>query len=323
MKVALVYNPNDYKLRVNSYSQTYRHMILTLIKTLTAKDISVQHICQDISAKDIEADIILFYDIHSNYHIIIDGIEKHSAIKYEYFDDPHQTEVTGRYSDGTPVHKLGAQPRCQRAIARGVSFIISPYYDAYFRFLAPYLNGRAKDMLINFPISPDISLFNYRHKGLVHREPTVLANGATAGDGSLYEFRKWAFCQRKVTLVPHSLKNSNTPTGEQYPDMLLSRYAGVLALADWQAVPKYFEVPLAGCVAFMQWNSDAYRWGFRDHQNCVFVEESNFNERIDHFLNHIIDYQDIASMGRELVEHNYTAQHFADFIYNHFQSQID
>jgi len=322
MEIALIYNPNDYKLRANSYSQSYRHMFLALVQKFESENIPVQHIIEDTHADEIHADVILFYDIHSNYHIQIKGLYKHPAIKYEYFDDPHQLESSGYYQDGTPVHKLGPEKRCQRALKRGVQFIISPYYDAYLRFLAPHLNRQAEAMLIHFPISPDSQLFTQRYTPLAARKQSVLANGATVSNGSLYDFRKWAFCHPQVDFVPHYLRDPKAIKGEQYPDGVLAQYAGLLALADWQAVPKYFEGPLAGCVTFMQWNSDAYRAGFRDHENCIFVEKSNFNEIIDYFLKHIIDYQSIAQKGRELVEHHYTAQHFADFIYNHMKLAV-
>ena len=321
MKVTLIYDLDDYKLTPESYSQSYRHMLLALIEQFRFDTLQVIH-SNDI-APDPTSDVIIFYDIHSSHHMHVKSIRKHSAIKYEYFDDPHQHETKGTYQDGTVIHKLGPQQRCARALVRGIDYIICPYHDAYFRFLAPYLGDRAESMLIHFPISPDPDLFNMRSKPLADRFKAVLGNGAIVGPDDLYTFRKWAFCQSNISYVDHWLRNNEHPKGINYPDQLLASYAGALALASWQAVPKYFEMPLAGCVTFMQWNSDAYRAGFRDGENCIFVEKENFNEKINHFLSHIIDYQSIADRGRELVEHHYTAQHFANFIYNHIKSHTD
>ena len=320
MKITLIYDLNDHKLQPESYSQSYYRMLLALINQF--KSDTLQIINNDDVAPDPDSDVIIFYDIHSSHHVHGKSIRKHHAVKYEYFDDPHQTEVRGIYQNGLPVHKLGAQQRCARALLRGIDYIICPYYDAYFRFLAPYLGKQADSLLIHFPISPDIQLFKKRFRSLSDRQPAVLGNGAIVGPDDLYTFRKWAFCQSDIDCVDHWLRDKSSPNSDIYPDQLLANYAGALALASWQAVPKYFEMPLAGCVAFMQWNSDAYRAGFRDGETCIFVEKENFHERINHFLNHITDYQSIANQGRELVEHHYTAQHFANFIYNHIKVQI-
>jgi hypothetical protein len=297
-------------------------MFMALIRLFeTVSNIELMHyVGHEYYANEIDADVLIFYDIHSGHGVTIHGLSNHRAIKYEYFDDPHQVGTKGAILDGCFIQKLGPRDRCQRALSRGIDFIICPYYDAFFRFLAPHLDGQAEKLLLHFPISPDPQLFQKRKTPLDQRRVEVLANGSTeCWCNSLYDFRKWAFCHPKVTWIHHYLRDQNAIRGEAYPDDLLAQFAGGLALADMYAVPKYFEMPLAGMVTFMQWNSDAYRAGFRDGENCIFVEKNNFDERISDFVNHPLDYQSIATKGRELVEHRYTAQHFAQFIYNHIQ----
>lgn len=323
MKVALIYNPDDYKLRPDSYSQSYRQMLLVLIKYLeTEPGVSVEKIHRSTPAHAIDADVIIFFDIHSSHHIEIEGIEKHPSLKYEYFDDPHQQEVQGRYSDGTPVHKLGARSRCHRALNRTIDFIISPYKEAFFRFLSPHLCGMGRKMLFHFPIAPNINLFKNRHFPFHAREQSILANGSLNCWGDLYRFRRQVFAHPKVKLVQHHLRNPTTIAGVSYADEMLRWYAAGLALAAWFPVPKYFEMPLAGCVTFMQWNWDIYELGFRDYENCIYIDESNFDERIRDFLAHPMDYCDIAKRGMDWVEHHYTAQHFAAALYNHINLNL-
>jgi len=323
VKTLIIYDRNYHKLTVDSYSQSYRRQLLALISRFSEGGGTVVELCHDDYIALEPADVIIFYDPHSTHHAIIDGIEDHPAVKYEYFDDPHQREMLGVHNQtGQHIHKLGARQRIERALDRGVSFIICPYYNAFYRFLAPYCVNE-QPQLVHFPISPDVTLFSQRSVPLIDRRLSVLANGSVNTADSLYDFRRWAFCRPNVTRIEHSVRANSTPSGIQYPDELLAKFAGALALADYQAVPKYFEMPLAGCVTFMQWNHDAYLAGFRDYVNCVFVEKSNFDERIKHFLNHIIDYQSIADQGRRLVELNYTAQHFAQAIYNHARSHLN
>jgi hypothetical protein len=304
MKTAIVYNLNDHKLLPSAYSQTYRDMFLALVEVLNP-----QHVTQDCSAEDIEADVIIFFDPHSSHHIKIDGIEKHNAVKYEYMNDPHQKELKGRYLDGTPVHKLGAEARCRRAVERGVADIICPYEYGYYRYLDKYL---PHDMLVWFPPVPakpdiDISL-------LSERRPKVVGTGHTHSypDFLCYEFRKWAFRQHETTYTQGCIEG-DTPKGKDFIPFLAG-FAGALALCDVYHVPKYFEIPLAGCVAFVQDVPDLYKLGFRHMENCVIVNEQTFVPRLRMFMDDVSSYQEIADTGRKLVEDNYTAKHFAKYI---------
>jgi len=286
-----------------------------MFKALIERFEDVQHIITGRSAADIEADVILFYDLHSSHHIHIDGIERHSAIKIEYLNDPHQRPQRGRYSDtGLPVRKLG---RAQRILKdRGVEYIICPYRDGYYKYLAPHIGSDADEMLIHFPAVPSSERFASGDRPLEDRRDAVLANGATwAGRMPCYEFRKWAYNQPEVEFVEHWIRDKKTPRGHQY-GAWLSQYAGALALCDWYPVPKYFEIPLAGCVPFVQFLSEYQGYGFRDYGNCVYVNKTNFASRIKDFLSRPGDYQSIASSARRFVLANYTAEHFANHVYH-------
>ncbi len=317
VKVALVFDPLDHKLQPSSYSQSYRSMFLALLGRLE-KNIT-QEIHSSCSAKDIDADVILFWDIHSSHHINIEGVENHRAVKVEYFNDPHQREVRGRYRDGSHVHKLDAMQRCRRAIGRGVTKIICPYRQGYHQFFGPHLPN---DMLIWYPICPDHRMFE-NGQDLSWRKPNVLANGAT--QGVCYEFRKKAFQDPAITFIPHYLADPKTPNALCYGD-LLKAYAGALAVMDFYPVPKYFEIPLAGCVCFAQYHEDYRDLGFEDGQQCIYVNETDperFSGQIRDFCEHPTDYQHIATSGQMLARKKYTAERFADYIYQTFEDITD
>jgi hypothetical protein len=129
MKLAIVYDPKFPKLRADAYSLSYRDQFLTLCERFE----EVQYITEDFNANDVDADVIIFYDVHSAHHITVANVAQHNAVKYEYFTDPYQEEVKGKYGDGTPVHKLGPKQRSERAMQRGVDYIICPYTNLYCR----------------------------------------------------------------------------------------------------------------------------------------------------------------------------------------------
>jgi len=310
MKLALIYDKEDHKLQNTSYSWTYKGMLDALIKRFE----DVTHIHNDCYAEDIDADVIIFYDVHSTHHIRIDNIRRHPALKMEYFTDPNQNEAKGFHRQfSKEVHKLGRKQRIERIFERGARYIISPYRDGYYKWLREFLGSDAESMLLWFPISPALEP---HHKPIAYRKHEVLANGAIRDGGiGAYDFRRWAFQQPGLTLIPHWIEDKETPAGMEYMDFLLG-YAGALALHEMFPVPKYFEMPMAGCVTFAQYYPEYEELGFKDYESCVYVNKDNFNDRISDFLAHPQDFQNVADAGRNLVKSKYTAKHFADFIYN-------
>jgi hypothetical protein len=320
MKLAIVYDKNDHKLSPNSYSQTYRHMFDALINQADL----VQHVTENCSAKDIEADIIVVYDIHSSHHIEIDDLRNHSAVKYTYINDPHQLEMRGRYLDETPVFKLGAEARVARILHRGIDYIICPYTDGYYQFLAPYLGKDANKMHVWFPVAPKEQSFN--DKRLVDRRSAVLGTGHLwqgRDDFKPYKFRLWAYTQKNVEYVKHCLHDKRIPKGNYFLH-LLSQWAGALALTDNYVVPKYLEIPLAGCVCFAQYHEDYKNMGFKHGLNCIIVDEANFEDEIILFTNNVgsSHYQSVANAGQQLIKENWTSVHFAEYIYNHCKQHM-
>uniref|UniRef100_A0A6M3K5L1 Glycosyltransferase n=1 Tax=viral metagenome TaxID=1070528 RepID=A0A6M3K5L1_9ZZZZ len=320
LKLALIYDNECPKLLPTAYSQTYRDMFLALHAPFE----QTSHYVKDCSAKDIDADVIVIFDIHSSHHIEIEGLAKHPAVKYTYFNDPHQQEFTGRYIKGPEVHKLGAEQRTHRAIDRGVNFIICPYQEGYYEHIAPHIGPDADDMLFWFPPAPSHKRFPLRLLPLERRRHKILGNGILHGGNGAYDFREWAYSQPETFYMKHAMERPAVPKGIEYGKLLCS-FAASLALCDWYVVPKYQEIPLSGCVTFAQYQMDYRDMGFRDCQNCFFVTKENYRDRALAFLNSREDdvyYQKVATEGRKLIETKWTAECFAEALYQHACNQI-
>jgi len=307
MKLAVVYNPHDPKLLPSAYSWTYRDMFLAVLERFAP----VVHVTEPCEAATIEADAILFYDVHSTHEIEIAGIERHPAVKLEYFNDPHQPEQTGVYRGGRKFHKLSAAQRTERARRRGVSRVICPYKSGYEQFIAQH----AGDMeLAWFPVAPRNRRSNVPL--LTDRRPRLLGNGhCWPGESEFrpYEFRRWAFAQPLVTCVPHAI-DAGTASGAAYQGWL-AQWAGALALCDTYVVPKYLEIPLSGGVCFCQMLAEYREMGFRDGDNCIAVDKDCFSDAVASFLKDPSMYQAVADRGREL-SLRYTAARFADWLFD-------
>lgn len=319
MKTALVFSLRDNKLLPESYSQVFRSMLRAL-----SRELSPQIINESCHINDIDADAVIFFDPHSTHLIKIDGIEDSSVLKYEFMDDPHQIEMFGLHkTTGIKFQKLGAGGRIRRALTRGIDYIICPHKESYYKYFGPYLNDKSEDMLVWFPCAPDQKYFTNRSLPLRNRRPEILANGATWAFETYhpYRFRYWAFQQPEVTFIPHYIKDQNVPSGILYP-RFLAGYAGALALCEAHVCPKHMEIPLAGCLCFVQKIDEYMELGFEDQKNCITINQENFSERLNHFLKNPSAYQDIADAGRRLVEENYTASHFAGFIRRHIERNL-
>ena len=134
-----------------------------------------------------------------------------------------------------------------------------------------------------------------------------------------YEFRSWAYHQPNIRHVNHSI-NGDTPRGYLFQGYL-SQYAGALALCDCYVVPKYFEIPLAGCLCFCQMLDEYAELGFEDGKNCIALTKTNFDERVHDFLSNTEKYQSIADAGRNQAL-NYTADKFAVRLYEFLSKNI-
>ena len=321
MKLVVIYDNLCPKLKEDDYSRTYLDMFEAVIEKFE----EVQHITESCSAQDIEADVILVYDIHSSHHIVIDGLKNHRAVKYTYFNDPHQKGLVGIYQDGSEkfVHKLGPKKRTLRALNRGIDYIICPYSNLYYEHIAPHIGKDAENMLFWFPPAPSHKRFKLRLRPLKERHHKILANGITWGNKEAYAFRKWAYGQPESFLVQHAHKRPDVPCGAAYGNFL-ANYAASLALCDTIIVPKYLEIPLAGCVCFAQDQEDYRRMGFVDLQNCFFVDKDTYKNKSNAFLNAPkgdIYYQKVAREGQRLIERKWTAECFADALYEHAKSK--
>ncbi|MCP4537782.1 MAG: glycosyltransferase family 1 protein [Chloroflexi bacterium] len=307
MKLAIIYDPTFPKLTAQAYSQTYRDMFLALIDRYE----EVQEITESCSAQDIEADHIIFFDIHSCHDITIDGVAQHKAVKFEYFNDPYQEPERRTYHNGVTVVKMGPKERSIRANERGVKYVISPQSNMFYKHIAPHFDGK----LLWFPPAPMPRV--KRVSLLAERKAEVLASGHLwQGHPGFrpYAFRRWAALRDDVTLVKHSLDNG-APCGDEY-QKFLSGYAACLALCDTQMIPKYLEIPMAGCLCLAQDQYDYAVMGMADYHSCVLVNRANFADIVEDVKRKPSDYQTIANNGMNLILNNWTAKHFAEKVHN-------
>ena len=134
-----------------------------------------------------------------------------------------------------------------------------------------------------------------------------------------YLTRRWFYEQNYVSCVGHGIYDKSLPIGKDYGNYL-TLHAGVIAAMDYYPVPKYFEIPMAGCVTFAQYHKEYEDLGFKDKENCVYITKENFADAARDFLWHKEDYQDIANAGRKLVLQKFTTDKFAQNVIQTIES---
>jgi len=99
----------------------------------------------------------------------------------------------------------------------------------------------------------------------------------------------------------------NEFVGDKFP-LLLEKYQASIAACTITTVAKMWEIPAAGCMTFLEVNeeNDADSFGFEDHKNAIFINEKNYKEKFQEYLETKGDSQwgKIAENGRKFVLKN-------------------
>ena len=127
---------------------------------------------------------------------------------------------------------------------------------------------------------------------------------------------KWSALQSyalrtKCTTLPYvdyTTTLAHEYINDKYP-LLLQKYASSIAATTHLANIKYWEIPAAGCLTFMEITekNDGKRTGFIDNETCVYINESNYVEKFNEFLETRDDpkWEKIASNGRKFALENF------------------
>ena len=89
---------------------------------------------------------------------------------------------------------------------------------------------------------------------------------------------------------------------DNYPK-LLSRYRGAIAATTFYPTIKYWEIPAAGCLTFMEITNqnDGEYLGFKNEETAIFINEKNYKQKFEMFLADPDNpkWETIANAGKE------------------------
>ena len=106
----------------------------------------------------------------------------------------------------------------------------------------------------------------------------------------------------KLPYVDYSGIKKGKYTNDDYPTYL-ARYRASIAATTFYPTLKYWENPAAGCLTFMEITerNDGKYIGFKDNESAIFINENNYKEKFEEFLNDPDNtrWEEIATAGRD------------------------
>ena len=163
--------------------------------------------------------------------------------------------------------------------------------------LKPF-NERIKDKILNTGVMGN--------KSLKSRIANKLLNPGFSG-WWLYKLR--TICNELPYIHHEGMKDGKYPFVGNFPKYL-SQFRAAIAACTVYPVQKYWEIPAAGCLTFMEMTekNDGNYLGFKDGETSIFMNEKNYKNRFEEFLNDPDNkkWREIACAGREHVMSNLT-----------------
>jgi hypothetical protein len=113
----------------------------------------------------------------------------------------------------------------------------------------------------------------------------------------------------ELPYVDYTTTLKNEFVNDKYP-LLLQKYASAIAATSDTPSIKYWEIPAAGCLTFMEITKEnrGNYLGFIDNENAIFINKKNYKEKFREFLNDSENpkWGKIAEQGRKFALENFT-----------------
>ena len=102
--------------------------------------------------------------------------------------------------------------------------------------------------------------------------------------------------------VDYAGMKNNFYINDNYPEYL-SRYCSAIATGTIYPVIKFFEIPAAGCLTFMEITEKNYGkyLGFKNNETAIFIDEKNYEQKFEEYLSDPYNekWENVANAGKE------------------------
>ena len=113
----------------------------------------------------------------------------------------------------------------------------------------------------------------------------------------------------KLPYVDHTNTLDHEFIGDKY-SLLLQKYSSAIAASTYNPLVKYWEIPAAGCLTFMEITKKnrGEFLGYEDEKTVIIINENNYIEKFEKYLEDPQNskWKKIAEAGREYTLKNFT-----------------
>lgn len=124
---------------------------------------------------------------------------------------------------------------------------------------------------------------------------------------ALRQYRLRTMCT-KLPYVDYTSTLQHEYVNDNYP-LMLQKYAAGIATCTFQPVIKFWEIPAAGCLTFLEVTEKnrANLLGFEDYETAIFINEKNYKEKFEEYLSDYDNpkWEKIANNGRNFALNNF------------------
>ena len=299
IKVAFIYKGSNEFLTGNYFDNTTYDFFMKALLRNNSLDVSYFNAEKSFDTTKLKDthDVILLPDNHSwGTPVELQGISNLNIPVISRVGDPHDAERKQKI----PFHEKYK-----------IDYYFNFMHESYFYKFYP---KDFKYKTIIFGLEPKLNQnvrnFKDRIKDKILNSGAVgkstiksrVANRILNPKRSSWHFYKLRTLCNNLSYVDHTGMVGNKYIDDNYSS-LLSRYRASIAATTFYPTIKYWEIPAAGCMTFMEItdkNKGSYL-GYEDNKTAIFINEKNYKSKFELFLSDPDNpkWEKIANAGRK------------------------
>jgi len=303
IRVAFIYKGSHVFFSGKHFDNTYYHFFIDALKRNNRIEVSYFPIEDyfDVSKLKGKFNIILLFGIHDwevakelvgigdlDLPVIARVGDAHKAYKEaRHYHEKYKIDHYFGFMHESYFHKYYPMDFKYKTIIFGLE-------SSLYQNLTPF-NQRIKDRILNSGAVGNSKLVSKILSQILNQESDAHKH---------YKLR--AMCN-ELSYVDYIPTLQSEYVNDKYP-LLLSKYAAAIAATTTFPTIKYWEIPAAGCLTFMEitpMNRGEYL-GFIDNKTAIFIDKNNYKKRFAEYLSDRENpkWEEIASAGRKFVLDN-------------------
>jgi len=299
IRVAFIYKKSNIFLSLKHFDTTYYHFFMDALKRNSCIDVTYFPSDNEFDTHKLKGkfDIILLYE-NWNYNVPdkLIGIDKigipviarcgdfHATKKYDIisFHEKYNIDYYFGFSHPDYFYKFYPKKFKYKTIIFGLE-------KSLYQNISPFDDRKKNKILLSGAIA---------HRNLSSKLKWKLKK-PTNGD-SIFEYKLRTICSN-LPYVDYTSTLNHDYIGDKYP-LLLEKYQASIASTTNFPTIKYWEIPAAGCLTFMEItkkNNGEYL-GFIDDESSIFINEKNYQDKFNEYLENpnLEKWKRIAENGR-------------------------